>query len=83
MLSHVLAPQVSSGSRSRGFSYFRSGAVMELGVEDGAVTATVEGSEPYAVRLDPQGQHLGFTWACGGRIWNCCSRRAACVTLLP
>jgi superfamily II DNA or RNA helicase len=64
MLSRVLAPQVSNGSRSRGYSYFRSGAVAELAVDNGILVATVEGSERYAVRVEPDGREWRCTCTC-------------------
>jgi len=52
-LSQVLAPQVSPSSRSRGYSYFTSGAVRSLTTEHGIVQATVRGSDTYTVWLEP------------------------------
>src|SRR5919198_1026673 len=52
-LSQVFASYVSSRSRSRGESYFRSGAVERLISHGGAIEATVMGSDAYSVLLQP------------------------------
>jgi superfamily II DNA or RNA helicase len=50
-LSQTLAPQVSARTRARGAAYFGSGAVTQLNIVDGVITATVSGSASYAVRI--------------------------------
>src|SRR5262249_27463096 len=50
-LSDLFAQQVSRNCRSRGYGYFVSGAVRDLAVQDGAIVATVVGSEGYDVTL--------------------------------
>ena len=63
-LSQYLAPQVSSGSRSRGASYFQRGAVQQIEEVAGAIDATVIGSIAYRVRLEPKGHRLLVTCSC-------------------
>src|SRR5262249_22527432 len=50
-LADLFAQQVSRNCRSRGYEYFVSGAVRDLAVQDGAIVATVVGSEGYDVTL--------------------------------
>jgi superfamily II DNA or RNA helicase len=63
-LSHVLGSQISANSRSRGDSYFRSGAVHSLTVENGIITATVRGTESYAVSIEPDRALLRASCTC-------------------
>jgi superfamily II DNA or RNA helicase len=48
-LADRLASQVRSAVRTRGRSYFRSGAVVQVGGQDRTIQAEVNGSQPYAV----------------------------------
>jgi hypothetical protein len=52
-LSQGFASSVSSRSRTRGESYFRSGAVAHLTSRGGVIEATVMGAEAYSVLLQP------------------------------
>jgi superfamily II DNA or RNA helicase len=63
-LSQVLAPQVSQRSRSRGHAYFIGGAVHNLTARDGGIDATVQGSEPYFVRLEASSDLLTGSCTC-------------------
>ena len=63
-LSQVLASQVSSTTRSRGQSYFGSGAVRSLTTHDGTINATVTGSELYFVHLQPSADRLSGSCTC-------------------
>src|SRR5438128_8750776 len=63
-LSTVLAPQVPTQSRSRGYAYFTSGAVRSLSAQDGIIQATVKGSELYDVWLEPAGELLQASCTC-------------------
>lgn len=63
-LSQVLGSQISSGSRTRGHSYFLSGAVRSLTVENGIIQATVRGSVSYTVWVEPEGSLLRASCTC-------------------
>lgn len=63
-LSQVLGSQISNQSRSRGHSYFLSGAVRSLTVENGIIQATVRGSESYTVWIEPDGSLLRAACTC-------------------
>ncbi len=63
-LVQTLAAQISSRSRARGRSYFQSGAVRALTVEDGIVHATVRGSTSYDVWLEPERALLRVSCTC-------------------
>ena len=63
-LSQHLAPQVSGGSRSRGYSYFTSGAVTSLTVEHGVIQATVRGTGTYTVWIEPDASLLSASCTC-------------------
>src|SRR5262245_18051496 len=63
-LSQVFASQVSHKSRSRGYQYFASGAVRDLRISDGAVVATVAGSDDYDVTLEQKDDRLAATCTC-------------------
>jgi superfamily II DNA or RNA helicase len=63
-LTQVLASQVTSGSRSRGESYFRSGAVRSISIQNGIIEATVKGGEPYTVWIEPNGTSLIASCSC-------------------
>jgi superfamily II DNA or RNA helicase len=62
--SQFLAPQVSQRSRSRGQAYFIGGAVHNLTARDGGLDATVQGSEPYFVRLEASSDLLTGSCTC-------------------
>src|SRR5712691_2988197 len=55
-LSTVLARQVPTQSRTRGFAYFTRGAVRSLTAQNGIIQATVRGSQLYDVWLEPDGE---------------------------
>jgi hypothetical protein len=63
-LSTVLAPQVPTQSRTRGYAYFTSGAVRSVTAQDGIIQATVRGSELYNVWLEPDGDVLQACCTC-------------------
>ena len=63
-LSQAFASYVSSQSRTRGESYFRSGAVQELTSHGGGIEATVMGSEAYSVLLQPSDDMLSGSCTC-------------------
>jgi len=63
-LSQVFASYVSSRSRTRGESYFRSGAVQQLTSHGGTIEATVIGSEAYTVLLQPGDELLSGSCTC-------------------
>ena len=63
-LSDVIAPQVTPSTRSRGLSYFESGAVTSLERYEGIVEATVRGSEDYDVWIEPIGAKLRLSCTC-------------------
>ena len=63
-LSQALAAQVSSRTRSRGAAYFNSGAVSRIDVRDTILRATVTGSQPYQVCLEPAGPLLRGSCTC-------------------
>ena len=63
-LSQVLAEQVPSQSRARGFSYFKSAAVRSLTTDNGIIHATVRGGELYDVWLEPAGDLLRASCTC-------------------
>ena len=63
-LSQILGPQITSGSRSRGQSYFLSGAVRSLTVENGVIQATVRGTESYTVWIESEGARLIASCTC-------------------
>ncbi|MES1255425.1 MAG: SWIM zinc finger family protein, partial [Acidobacteriota bacterium] len=63
-LSQILAPQVPSQSRARGYAYFSSAAVRSLSTEDGVINATVRGTELYHVWLEPVGTLLRVACTC-------------------
>jgi superfamily II DNA or RNA helicase len=63
-VSDFLGEQISNGSRSRGLSYFRAGAVRSLSVEDGVIQATVRGSEPYTVWIETGSPALRASCTC-------------------
>ena len=63
-LSQALAAQVSSRTRSRGAAYFTSGAVSRIDVRDTILQATVTGSQPYQVCLEPAGSLLRGSCTC-------------------
>lgn len=63
-LSQILAPQVPSQSRARGYAYFSSAAVRSLGTEAGVIQATVRGTELYHVWLEPVGTLLRASCTC-------------------
>lgn len=63
-LSQVLASYVSAGTRKRGESYFRSGAVQDLTSDAGGIEATVLGSDHYLVRLVPSADMLAGSCTC-------------------
>jgi superfamily II DNA or RNA helicase len=63
-LSQVLGSQISNRSRSRGHSYFLSGAVRSLTAENGIIQATVRGSERYTVWIEPDGSLLRASCTC-------------------
>lgn len=49
---------------ARGHAYAQEGRVRELSIEDGVLTARVDGSETYRVRLFRQGTRLDFDCTC-------------------
>jgi superfamily II DNA or RNA helicase len=51
-LSESIGQQISDGARHRGASYFRSGAVRSLSIENGVVQALVRGGTSYTVWLE-------------------------------
>jgi superfamily II DNA or RNA helicase len=63
-LAQALASQVSSGSRSRGTSYFASGRVTSIAEENGVIHATVQGGERYDVWIEPARRRLRVTCTC-------------------
>src|SRR6266540_1629606 len=63
-LSQLLGSQVSERSRVRGQSYFRSGAVRSLTVENGIIEASVRGSQNYTVWIEPDGSLLRASCTC-------------------
>ena len=63
-LSLALGQQISHGSRTRGLTYFLSGAVRALTVEQGVIEATVRGAESYAVWIEPDGSRLRASCTC-------------------
>ena len=63
-LSQALADQVPHQSRSRGSSYFVSGAVRSVEVDLGIIHAIVKGSEPYDVWLEPDRSQLRASCTC-------------------
>ena len=63
-LSQFLASQVPGRSRSRGYSYFASGAVRSLTTENGIIEATVRGSEDYTVWIEPDRSLLRASCTC-------------------
>src|SRR5262245_57527756 len=63
-LSEILASSVSASTRSRGESYFRSGAVRNLTAQDDAIDATVMGSEAYAVRVEEFNDTIRVSCTC-------------------
>src|SRR5262245_12324683 len=63
-LSEVLAAHVSSSSRSRGLSYFESGAVTSLERDGSTLRATVVGNDDYDVRVAPAGARLRVACTC-------------------
>jgi hypothetical protein len=63
-LSEVLALEVTRTSRSRGYSYFASGAVRQLEALDGVIRATVYGTAPYDVVLEPNGTQILASCTC-------------------
>lgn len=63
-VSEVLAHQVTHRCRSRGYEYFVSGAVRELHIGPGIVTAVVQGADEYDVLLEPIDDVLRATCTC-------------------
>jgi uncharacterized Zn finger protein len=63
-LSQVFASSVSARSRSRGESYFRSGAVQQLTASGDVIEATVVGSVAYSVMLQPSDDMLSGSCTC-------------------
>jgi superfamily II DNA or RNA helicase len=63
-LSEFLGSQISDRSRSRGHSYFLSGAVRSLTAENGIIQATVRGSDSYTVWIEPDGSLLRASCTC-------------------
>src|SRR5712691_250086 len=63
-LSTVLARQVPTQSRTRGFEYFIRGAVRSLTAQNGIIQATVRGSQLYDVWLEPSGDLLQASCTC-------------------
>ena len=63
-LSQVFASYVSSRSRARGESYFRSGAVQNLVSHGGRVEGTVVGSQAYSVVLVPSADMIAGSCSC-------------------
>jgi superfamily II DNA or RNA helicase len=60
-LSQALSSLVPARVRARGLEYFASGAVVELQEADGGIDAVIEGSAPYAARVEfGQRSVLGF-----------------------
>src|SRR5437867_3690136 len=63
-LSDFLGEQISNGSRSRGISYFRAGAVRSLSVEDGVIRAEVRGTDTYTVWIETAGPLVRGSCTC-------------------
>ena len=63
-LSDFLEKQVSRNCRTRGYEYFVSGAVRDLGLDAGAIVATVVGSEGYDITLEPDNTFLRASCTC-------------------
>src|SRR5437773_8475980 len=63
-LSQALARHVSSGSRTRGYSYFADRAVRRIDMRDGIIHATVHGAQPYQVWIEPVGGRLRSSCTC-------------------
>jgi superfamily II DNA or RNA helicase len=63
-LSETLGQLISNTSRARGSSYFRSGAVRSLSIENGIVQALVRGTTTYSVWLETGGRRLRGSCTC-------------------
>lgn len=60
----LLLDMARDATYGRGHAYAQDGRVRELSVQDGVLTARVEGSEAYRVRLFRQGTKLDFDCTC-------------------
>jgi superfamily II DNA or RNA helicase len=63
-VSEALVSQISNSSRVRGHSYFTSGAVRSVTVQDGVIHATVRGSATYTVWMKGEGARLRASCTC-------------------
>jgi uncharacterized Zn finger protein len=60
----LLREMARDATYARGYAYAQEGRVQEVSVQDGVLSARVEGREPYRVRLFRQGDRLEFDCTC-------------------